>query len=174
MAKEKQRKAIVCDIIQKKEGEASMPYEIMDDLIERHHAWLQHAKIALAWRHKWKEDVDGVLRLSQTRRTADVDVQLHGFDFVIMLNFEAWNNAEFSHAQQEALIDHELTHCQPVLDDMIQRTDEANNRLWRLRRHDVEEFVEIAERHGMWRHQLEALAKAAIEKKARPLLAMAE
>jgi hypothetical protein len=60
---------------------------------------------------------------------------------------------ELTAAQQQALVDHELMHCEPQLDD-------GGN--WKLviRGHDLEEFNAIVERHGLWQPDVEAMAKA--------------
>ena len=52
--------------------------------------------------------------------------QLHGYDFVILLNFEAWNAASYSIEQMTALIDHELMHCQITLDEEIAKLGVAD------------------------------------------------
>lgn len=85
--------------------------KIMAELIEKHHPHLRDAKIALAWMYNKKADVDGRLVLGRAKKGSDLDRDMHGYDFVILLNHEAWNAASFKPEQQAALIDHELTHC---------------------------------------------------------------
>lgn len=147
-------------------------YRIMDELIGAFHPHLADAKIAMAWRYKWSEDADGRLKLGQARKASDLDNALHGYDFIILLNYEALNAAEFTDIQLTALIDHELMHCQVTVDeDGVEKRDEHGRPVWRTRGHDVEEFVEIADRYGAWTCGLEKLAKAALAAKAAPLTA---
>jgi hypothetical protein len=151
------------------------PYRIMEELVKAHHEHLVGAKIALAWRFGWKEDKDGRLRLGQCRKVSDLDRDLHGYDFVILLNQEAWNAADFSEADMRALIDHELCHAEVARDKHGGiKVDEQGRTIWRVRGHDIEEFIEIRARHGDWTATREAYAKVAIERKAAPLLNLSE
>jgi hypothetical protein len=147
-------------------------YELMDELVRQHHEDLCDANIAIAWRFGWKADPDGRLTLGQMKRASDLDRQLHGHDFVILLNYEAWSAAEFTKAQKLALLDHELCHGRIAYDeDLEPKRDEADNLVYRTRKHDLEEFVEVVERHGLWRHDLQRFAEAALEAADAPLLA---
>jgi hypothetical protein len=146
-------------------GEVRQPYAIMQALIPAHHPHLADAHIALAWRYGWTEDADGRLRLGQAKKASDLDFSLHAYDFVIILNSDAWNAAGFTEAQMRALLDHELCHCQVSLDENgDERRDVTGRPVWRMRKHDIEEFQEIVERHGLWEKDLALFAKAAIKK----------
>jgi hypothetical protein len=150
-------------------------YALMDQLIEAHHADLRTAKIALAWRFGWKPDPDGRLQLGQFRKAADLDRQLHGYDAAILLNFEAWGAAEFGKEHQAALLDHELCHGALAMDENGEaKQDEDGRMVYRVRKHDVEEFVCIIERHGIWKRDLQAFAEAALEAQDHPLLGLKE
>lgn len=145
-------------------------YRIMDRLIAEHHAHLAEARICLAWRMGWKEDADGRLKLGQCKKAGDLERELHGYDFIILLNHEAWNVAEFTTEQMTALLDHELCHAQVTLDDEGEmKRDTAGRPVWRVRGHDVEEFVEIVGRHGCWTSGLEKLAQQAMRNADAPL-----
>src|SRR5262245_44145714 len=80
-------------------SEVRQPYRILQQLVRLHHSHLVEAHIALAWRHGWLPDADEHLKLGQARKASDLDFALHGYDFVILLNHEAWNAAEFNEAQ---------------------------------------------------------------------------
>jgi len=156
-------------------GELRQPYAILDELVAEHHPDLADARIALAWRDGWTEDADGRLRLGQTKKASDLDRDLHGFDFVILLNHEVWNRIAFTERQMRALLDHELCHCAVAKDKNGEvKMDERGRPVWRLRKHDIEEFAEVVARHGLWRHELEKFVAVAMEKTKAPLMAEAE
>jgi hypothetical protein len=72
-------------------------------------------------------------------------------DFMITIARSVWE--EMSSADKEALIDHELTHCTVTVKD----NGEAE---LSIRPHDIEDFIEVYERHGAWQPQLRALITA--------------
>jgi hypothetical protein len=157
-----------------REQEAEL-YTLMDELVGEHHADLAEARIALAWRFGWKADPDGRLQLGQCRRASDLDRLLHDLDFVILLNWEAWHAADFSEAQKRALLDHELSHGALRLTDDGEPAEDTNGRkVYRIRKHDVEEFRAIVERHGLWKADLAEFAAAAMEAKRLPLFSAEE
>jgi hypothetical protein len=149
-------------LIEKKDSQFGGMYRILNDLIHAHHSHLRDARIALAWHKGWKADVDGRVKLGVCRKVGDLDRQLQDFDFVIVLNREFWTTPAITDAQKKALLDHELCHAQVVHDD---NDDPAENELgqvlYRMRGHDVEEFGEIVERHGIWKRDLERFFQSA-------------
>lgn len=146
-------------------------YRMMRDLIAKHHHHLVYAKIVLAWQYAQKPDKDGIIKLGQCRKASDLDRQLHDWDFIILLNFEVWNDADFGRANRLALLDHELTHAQAELDARgEQKYDENNRPCWRIRKHDIEEFSEVVDRHGIYNHSLEEFAKSLLMAQREPLL----
>jgi hypothetical protein len=160
-------------IPRKHAGEVTEPWVVMEGLKEKHHTNLDGAKIAMAWRIGWRADSDGIMTLGKCRKRGDLDRELDSFDFVILLNQEAWKG--LNDTQKRALIDHELCHAQIVIDsDGNQKTDDRDRLVCRIRKHDCEEFKCIVERHGLWTSDLAELALASINDAARPLLAVAE
>lgn len=174
--KEKARKKVTVKVLQRKHaGQVVGPYRIMESLIEKHHSHLKDAKIVIAWRFGWKADADGRTKLGQAKKGSDLDRELHDHDFVILLNHDRWNMANFTESQMEALLDHELCHCQVSKDANGEpKTDENGRVVYRMRGHDVEEFKEVFSRHGLWKGDLEFLADEIAEKSSRPLLDSAE
>jgi hypothetical protein len=138
-------------------GDHPEAYDRLDALVEAHHEELRDAKIALAWCTSWKRDTDGNLTLGKCRRAAALDRQLHDYDFVILLNSEFWNGESTTALQRDALLDHELCHAtvkiDPETDDPV--VDETGRTVYRMRRHDLEEFACIAERYGIWKRDIE-------------------
>jgi hypothetical protein len=49
--------------------------------------------------------------------------------------------------------------------------DERGRNVWRVRKHDIEEFQAIVERHGCYKRDLENFAKSLLKKTETPLLA---
>jgi hypothetical protein len=149
----------------------------MEELIEavKEHAHLRDAKIAIAWRFGKKADADGRIWLGMTKKGSDLDRSLHGYDFVIVLNHDAWNQASFSEAQMTALLDHDLSHCAVAHDTNGQvKLDELGRKVWRIRKHDLEEFEGVVKRRGLWKSDVRSFVEAADEQRKRPLLEQAE
>lgn len=144
------------------------PWKYLRECVEAHHPHLAEAKFALAWQRGMKADKDDNLTLGRCRKASDLSRELAEYDFIILLNEEAWQ--ELYPDQRKALIDHELTHAQVTLDeDGEVKLDERGRPVWRIRRHDIEEFKEIIERHGLYKSDLEAFVKAALAQKKTPL-----
>jgi hypothetical protein len=147
-------------------------YGMLDRLVADHHDELAQADIAIAWRFGWKPDPDGRLQLGQLRKASELDRQLHAHDFVMLLNWEVWDAANFSDEQKRALIDHELSHGALALDAEYEpKENAAGKKLYRMRKHDIEEFAAVVKRHGLWKHELQYFAQVAMEAKALPLFA---
>jgi hypothetical protein len=134
-------------------------YQLMDRLIGSDHTELVEANIALSWDHGVKPDRDGHVMLGQARKTGELERQLHGYDVIIVLNSEWWNDAEVTDRQREALLFHELCHPRPVLDeDNDPKVDENGKIVWYNRKHDVEEFRAVIQKYGLYKADLEDMA----------------
>lgn len=141
-------------------------YELLDDVRGNYHDELHGAQIALAWRKKLKADIDGRLVLGRCVRASDLQKEFAPYDFVILLNKEIWDNPEFTIEKKTALIDHELCHAAPAEDSAGDpRYDDRGRQVWRVRKHDVEEFRVIVERHGCYKADLEAFAQSLLNSK---------
>lgn len=136
-------------------------YAMLNDLVEQFHEELTNARIAIAWNLAWKEDVDGRLTLGKCKKASDLDRELHAYDFVVMLNMEFWQDAATVDTQRVALLDHELTHASVKLDENGEPVRDQKDRVvYRIRKHDLEEFSEVIERHGLYKADLERFAAA--------------
>ena len=170
--KEKKRKKVLVKILERKHGgKVTEAYRIMESLVDEHHKHLSDAKIAIAWRFGWKPDTDGRVTLGQCRKRSDLDRELGNgdsqFDFVILLNHEHWNS--ISTAEQQAIMDHELCHAEVCKDANGEpKTDENGRRVWRIRKHDLEEFREVVSRHGRYKSDIERFGE--VMDRSRPLL----
>lgn len=142
--------------------EYSAVYELLESVRKKWH-WdgLSKCRLAVAWQFEVKPDSDGRLMLGKAKVASELEHRLHGVHAVIVLNFDAWHNQLKPH-QREAVIDHELCHIQPQIDsDGHQKTDSSGRLLFRLRRHEIEEFSEVVARHGIYKKDLERMYAAA-------------
>jgi hypothetical protein len=143
------------------------PYLLMDEIREKFHEHLTDARIALAWRKELKADVDGRLILGRCMKASDLQRELVDYDFVILLNWEVWHDPEFTKEKKSALLDHELCHAEVSRDQETgeDKFDERGRRVWRTRKHDIEEFTEIVKRHGCYKRDLEKFAETLLKKR---------
>jgi Putative phage metallopeptidase len=147
----------------------SEPYQILADM-RRYHSDVDEAAIALAWRTSLKPDKDGHLILGKCVKVSDLYREFAQYDFIILLNREVWEDGEFTEEKKRALIDHELCHAAGAEDDDGPKYDERGRRVFRTRKHDIEEFRSIVERHGCYKRDLELFAEALTKKRSTPLL----
>lgn len=147
--------------------ENELIYAMLTDLIDKFHPQLKQANIGLAWRKSVKSDVDGRLVLGKCQRVSDLQREFTPMDFIIQLNQEVWTSPEFDEAKKRALLDHELCHAEVKLTDEGQAViDERNRIVFRMRKHDLEEFREIVDRHGLYKQDLQKFAESILRKKA--------
>lgn len=133
-------------------------YAMLNRLIEKFHEELTNAKIVLAWALNWKPDADGITKLGQCRKVSDLDRELHGYDAVILLNREFFQSADpkVTDDTRKAVIDHELCHVTVVYDrEGEPKVNEKGKTLYRMRKHEIEEFTEILSRYGTYKRVLE-------------------
>lgn len=115
--------------------------EIAEKLIPKYHPELASARIRFLCRNKSSKSggrpVPGKIFKpgGWTRFVTESD-------FVLEIALDCWNNLEPS--QRAALVDHLLSRCVGTEDE---QTGEMK---WSLRPPEVQEFPEVAERHGQW------------------------
>jgi hypothetical protein len=159
MAKKRMAKAKAVNyILIPQDGEIGQPrYERLFAIVDAHHEDLSktNARIALAWQLGLKPDVDGRLVLGRCRKATDLDRELAPFDFVILLNRDFWQNAKVTNEQRNALLDHELCHAAVAYDtDGDLKRDDRGRYVFRVRKHDLEEFRDVVARHGLYKNDL--------------------
>jgi len=148
------------------------PYKLLEQVRRKWHAELVDARIALAWRVRLKADKDGQLVLGRCVKVSDLHREVAEYDFIVVLNREVWDAPEFGKDKEMARLDHELCHAGVVLDkNGEKKQDERGRGVYRMRKHDIEEFCAVVERHGCYKRDLEAFAKALLRKAEAPLLA---
>lgn len=134
-------------------------YRLLDELVAKHHEDLCDARIALAWCTSWKADVDGRITLGKCKKASDLDREMAAFDFVILLSRSFWRDMFVTDLQRRALLDHELTHAALAHGkDGDALRDERGRRVYRTRKHDIEEFASIVARYGCYKADLEHFA----------------
>lgn len=121
---------------------------LVKETIVRHHNRLRTANIAVLMKDKATQK-NGVYVLGTAAVFPDKMKPLTNinYDFLVVLAEDTW--IQLTPSEREALVDHELCHCE---------YDENSKPV--VRAHDVEEFVEIIERHGFWRPSLRSMALA--------------
>lgn len=155
--KPKPRKAVAVKLIEREHaGKITAAYKLLDQLVAKTHKHLAEGKFAFAWRFGWKADSDGRIKMASVKKGSDLDRELNGFDFVILINHEVWNSGAFKTDQMIALIDHQLCHCQVSIDSSGEKkTDDQDRIVYRLRKHDIEEFRDVVARHGCYTDDLQ-------------------
>jgi len=148
-----------------KDGQQTEPYKIMEDLRRRWHDEIEEARIALAWRKETNPDADGHLVLGRCVKLSDLHREAMQLDFVIVLNKQVWDDERFGLEKKRALIDHELCHAAVAEDeDGDHKKYEDGKTVFRTRKHDIEEFRCIIDRHGCYKYELEKFAESILKK----------
>jgi hypothetical protein len=172
--KKKKRKAVKVEMVRRWElsdavaenilasgakPEPSEPYRILFHFIQAHHEHLLNACIVLVWKKGVQPDKDSRIELGKMKKASDIDRELHGYDFVMFLNSETW--AEFDVHKRNYVVDHEACHGQVDLDkDGNVKKDERGRICYRIRKHDIEDFNEMPERHGLCMESVQRFARA--------------
>lgn len=122
-------------------------------IIEKYHDHLFGARIKYLFKNdKWIKK--GKVILGQAKMAAEDVRFISDFDFIIIINRNAWNNATSD--VREALIDHELHHC------LVEIENNGESK-FSILDHDVQEFIPIVGRYGLWQEDLKKLVEAAQE-----------
>jgi hypothetical protein len=146
----------------------SEPYQILNSM-RAFHDDISEAAIALAWQTNLSPDKDGHLILGKCVKASDLQREFSAYDFIILLNREVWDDPEFTDDKKRALVDHELCHAAAATDDAGARYDERGRRVFRCRKHDIEEFYAIVQRHGCYKRDLELFAEVLMNQRKTPL-----
>lgn len=171
---EKRAKKVSIKLVKReRDKKVASVYVFLEAMLEAHHPHLADAKFAICWRYGWKTDVDGRVKVTSVKKGSDLDHELHGFDFVVLVNHELWNSAGFGVELCEAYMDDALCRCEVSRDRNGEpQADENGRTVYRIRRPDVEVFQEVIARHGMYSTPIAALAQTIVRKveQERPLL----
>jgi hypothetical protein len=135
-------------------------YVLMNQIIAQHEQELLEFKSALYWTYGWTPNKDGKLTLGRARKTSEIERQMHGYHFIIELNYEWYHDTIHTiELQRTAVLHHELCHCRRELDkNGDTRKDENGEPVGRLACHDIEEFRKIIDIYGLYTWDLEQTA----------------
>jgi len=73
---------------------------------------------------------------------------LSDYDYVVLVHKASWDS--FNERQRKALIYHELLH-------ITYKTDKNGKKHWKIRKHDIEEFMDVIREFGAWSPELNRL-----------------
>jgi len=96
--------------------------------------------------------------LGVCKKTSPLVKFLTGYDYIIEVWEGFWNKS--NKKQKKALLLHELLHIQASVDS-------KGNQRWKIRKHDVEEFLKVIKKYGGWlsdRKEFLKLLKKGIKK----------
>lgn len=156
------------------QGMVPEPYKILQEVRDKHHGDTKEARIALAWKLRTSADKDGYVKLGHCLKVSDLYREYADYDFIITLNKEFWEDDAVTKEQRIALVDHELCHAAPTYNGETgeHEVDERGRYLFRIRRHDIEEFHEVVRRNGIWKRDIAIFAKELAEKRKAPMFAV--
>lgn len=122
--------------------------ELVREVVAENHYRLQNSRIAVIMKDKATK-TRGQVVLGTAEKFPDKLKPLTNinYDFLLAFAYDEWLGLDPD--QKRALVDHELCHCE--YNEEMEPT---------MRGHDVEEFIEIIERHGFWKPQLRQMANA--------------
>ncbi|MFA5202940.1 MAG: putative metallopeptidase [Lentisphaeria bacterium] len=119
--------------------------KIAERMIPKDHQHLSSAKIRYICRNKAARRAGNPVP-GNVYKMGGKFAFLVGFDFIIEIALEVWNDLRPN--QRDALIDHLLSRCQGT------EKEEDGSMVWKLIPPPVQEFPEVAERHGQWHEGL--------------------
>lgn len=130
--------------------------EIAKVLIPKYHPYISGAKIKYLCRNK--STTSGGNKVPGTVKKAS-PLERHvcdEVDFIMIIALDVWNT--LSYEQRTALVDHLLSRCVGV-------EDETNGEMkYSVQPPPVQEFPEVAQRHGKWNQGLAELGASLLNK----------
>lgn len=113
---------------------------LAEEVMDTHHKLLKRARIGFAFLSE-APTRKGRKVLAQVSLVPDA-VEFHlQLDYLLWVARDEWD--AMNGMERRAVLDHEFCHC-----------DLKENGDWGLRDHDVQEFIEIIHRHGLWNNGL--------------------
>jgi len=125
--------------------------DLANRLMAHHNPKAVHANVCYMFRSKCAKR-GGKVILGKTSKESDKKKLLHGYDYIIELGADAWQ--ELDGKQREALLMHEILHIEATEDD-----DAPGGIAFGTNQHDTEEFRRVIEVYGLWTPDLEELGK---------------
>jgi hypothetical protein len=125
--------------------------EVAKDLIPRFHPYLVEARIKYICRNKATKRAGKPVPGNVYKVSSKFEF-LIDCDFILEIALEVWNDLAVN--QRKALIDHLLSRC------IGEEVEESGEYKWRIIPPEVQEFPEVAARHGQWHDGLINLEKS--------------
>lgn len=159
---------------QAKYFEAPQVEQIAQELISKYHQHLIDFSVKIRYVFVDKTpSSQGKEVWGTCRKISGLNAYLEGEDpdgdpfFVITISKDVWDI--LPHDKRVALVDHELCHASAeVKEDKKQKESDIEVEhpvKLSVRPHDLEEFVCIVRRHGLWRDDIEAFVEEAMKSK---------
>lgn len=150
--------------------------EIADALIMAHHDHLSNEPFRFIFKDKASKKGDKIVRGTASvlsGRAAFLAFDLDDWNrecerqenpsfFLIEIAKDTWD--EMDENQQQALVDHELSHCHACDVEKGKGEEKRTVRTLSTVGHDIEEFAHIVQRYGFWKDELKNFAKVCSEK----------
>lgn len=142
--------------------------EMANDLIQQYHQHLLENEVRIEYvfidsiPKRGSKEIWGTMRkvsnLAAYLAGSDDDKAASNSDpfFVMTISKPVWDVLTLD--KRRALVDHELCHA-------YSENDEEKGIKLKLEPHDLEEFVEIVKRYGLWREDVKTFVKAATKEK---------
>lgn len=121
-----------------------------EEIRMKHHEHLHDAEIIFLMTKKASVK-GGLISYGKTKLANGLTRYFARADFVIVITAMLWDKA--TPQAHRAMVDHELCHCS-------YEEDGEGNRTWTIQHHDVEEFTDTIDRHGLWHDSLKTFGQA--------------
>jgi len=134
--------------------DAQSVQRMAESLISTYHPDLATARIRFIFTEK--AGMKGGNELAgKVRKISGLFEWLLDLDFLILVALSKWNG--FDENQRIALVDHLLEHC------VGEEDEEDGSMIWKVREPEVQEFVTILQRYGVWHTGLSTFVEVAKE-----------
>ncbi len=120
---------------------------IAQEVIDAWHPELKRARIGFVFKSEAGTHKGHMVLADVGAIPARMKIHLE-LDYIVSVAFDVWNR--FDDKKRRALLDHEFCHCYR----------NSNTGEWTTRDHDVQEFVEVVQRHGLWTNSLTEMDQA--------------
>lgn len=127
--------------------------DVAEDLIATYPelSHLKSARIAYLWKRSGGQS-KGQATLGKCQKPSGLLAHFAGVDYVVWLAADHARDHALTALQLEALVFHELMHTD------VEDHDEAEDVVFTMRGHDVEEHSAVVRRYGLWRDSLTQFA----------------
>jgi hypothetical protein len=128
-----------------------LPYMMIRAIIAGNLPDLVDVEIAVAYHNNMNADADGKVDLGKVQLLSDPARQICQKDAIIIINETWWVHHTTSDEMRKAMIHHQLMHIGVRKDDSgeVKKDEKGRVRLY-TRKHNIEEFREVIQEHGLY------------------------